>query len=174
MQHIGHSTSQRSDTYYQSQELKPNTRYSCQMISVAGKFKSGPSTRVEFATPPGSKQALVVCVTDGFSLCKDLRREKGVFTQVTFSTSIKLPCLSTAKSQTLFFVLFFFCLFVFSHSSYNHTLLPFFLPYAVEPSPPPQPKVSDRWRREGGNLQGLTCTKNGLSLTTLHPGGSPS
>ena len=66
MQHISHSTSQRSENY-RSQELKPNTRYSCHMISVAGKFKSGPSTRVEFATPPGSKQALVVHVTDGLA-----------------------------------------------------------------------------------------------------------
>ena len=64
IQHISPSTSQRSENY-QSEELKPNTRYSCRMISVAGKLKSRPTTVVDFATTPGSK-ALLVNVTNDF------------------------------------------------------------------------------------------------------------
>jgi len=53
-----------------------------------------------------------------------------------------------------FFLFCCFFVFVFSHSSYNHTLLPFFLPYAVEPSPPPQPKVSVQMEEGRGESTG--------------------
>jgi len=66
-----------------------------------------------------------------------------------FSTSIKLPCLSTAKSQTHFFLLLFF-LTVHITIHFCHS----FLPYAVEPSPLPQPKVSVQMEEGRGESTG--------------------
>lgn len=54
LQHTVRSTSQRSESY-QTNELEPNTQYSCHLTSVAGKLESEPSTQVKFTTTPGSK-----------------------------------------------------------------------------------------------------------------------
>ena len=54
LHHTVRSTSQRSESY-QTNELEPNTQYSCHLTSVAGRLESEPSTRVKFTTTPGSK-----------------------------------------------------------------------------------------------------------------------
>lgn len=51
-EHASFSTSHGRERYYANQ-LEPNTKYSCQMISIAGTLEGPPYGQVVFTTNPG-------------------------------------------------------------------------------------------------------------------------
>ena len=51
-EHTSYSTSRGRESHYTNQ-LEPNTKYSCQMVSIAGTLEGPPYGQITFTTHPG-------------------------------------------------------------------------------------------------------------------------